>query len=129
VIRPALKKGRWVLCDRFTDATEAYQGAGRGVNPVWIRQLARIAHPRLMPDLTFVFDAPHSVAHARIAGRESGCDRIEAEDAAFFERVRQGYFAIAAREPGRVQVIDATAGEREVAAAVVRALDQRIGGS
>jgi dTMP kinase len=129
VIRPALKKGRWVLCDRFTDATEAYQGGGRGVNPVWIRQLARIAHPRLMPDLTFVFDAPHDVAHARIAGRPTGHDRIEAEDGAFFERVRRSYLAIAAREPGRVRVIDATTGEREVAAVVARALDERIGAS
>lgn len=123
VIRPALKRGRWVLCDRFTDATEAYQGAGRGVNPAWIRQLAKIAHPRLAPDLTFVFDAPHAVAHARVGGRGAGHDRIEAEDAAFFERVRGAYLAIAEREPARVRVIDAALGEAEVADAVARAID------
>lgn len=122
VIRPALRRGRWVLCDRFTDATEAYQGGGRGVNPVWIRQLARIAHPRLTPDLTFVFDAPAAVARARVTNRGMGHDRIEAEDSVFFERVRQAYLAIAAHEPGRVRVIDATQPEAEVAGAVARAL-------
>ncbi len=80
VIRPALRRGRWVLCDRFTDATEAYQGGGRGMSLAIIRQLARIAHPRLTPDLTFVFDAPASVANARVSGRGTGQDRIEAED-------------------------------------------------
>ena len=68
VIRPALAEGRTVLCDRFTDATEAYQGGGRGVNAAWIRELARIAHPRLSPDLTLVFDAPAEVAHRAALG-------------------------------------------------------------
>ncbi|MGH8198527.1 MAG: dTMP kinase [Steroidobacteraceae bacterium] len=129
IIRPALRRGRWVLCDRFTDATEAYQGGGRGVNPVWIRQLARIAHPRLTPDLTFVFDAPHAIARARVGFRGAGHDRIEAEDAAFFERVRQAYLAIAAREPERVRVIDATRPEGDVAAAVAQALDAELSDS
>lgn len=123
VIRPALAQGRCVLCDRFTDATEAYQGAGRGVNPAWIRQLAKIAHPRLVPDLTFVFDAPAEVAHARVSGRGAAHDRIEAEDGAFFERVRRAYLAIAAREPDRVRVVDATRPEAEVAAGVARIID------
>ncbi|MGH8130040.1 MAG: dTMP kinase, partial [Steroidobacteraceae bacterium] len=128
VIRPALKRGRWVLCDRFTDATEAYQGGGRGVNGAWIRQLAKIAHPRLVPDLTFVFDAPSAVALARVSGRGAGHDRIEVEDAEFFERVRRAYLAIATREPGRVRVIDATARESEVAAAVARTIDAELPG-
>jgi len=123
VIRPALRRGRWVLCDRFTDATEAYQGGGRGVNPVWIRQLARIAHPRLMPDLTFIFDAPAAVASARVSGRGTGHDRIEAEETEFFERVRRAYLAIAAREPGRVRVVDATQPEVAVADVVAQALE------
>jgi dTMP kinase len=123
VIRPALRHGRWVLCDRFTDATEAYQGGGRGVSPAAIRQLARIAHPRLTPDLTFILDAPAAVASARVTGRGTGHDRIEAEDAEFFERVRRAYLAIAAREPGRVRVVDATRPEAEVADAVAQALD------
>ncbi len=123
VIRPALEAGRCVLCDRFTDATEAYQGGGRGVEPEWIRALAGIAHPGLLPALTIVFDAPASVAHARLASRGGRQDRIESEDAAFFERVRATYLAIAAREPERVRVVDATRPEGEVAASVAALLD------
>jgi dTMP kinase len=123
VIRPALRRGRWVLCDRFTDATVAYQGGGSGMNEAWIRQLARIAHPRLLPDLTLLLDADPSVAMERLAGRGGRADRFEAEGSAFFERVRRRYLAIAAAEPGRVRVIDAAAGEGEVADAVARAID------
>lgn len=123
VIRPALAEGRTVLCDRFTDATEAYQGGGRGVNSAWIRELARIAHPRLSPDLTLVFDAPAEVAHARLSGRGATQDRIESEDAAFFERVRRAYLAIAVREPERVKIVDATRPEADVAAAVAHLID------
>lgn len=122
VIRPALRRGRWVLCDRFTDTTEAYQGGGRGVNPVYIRQLARMAHARLAPDLTFIFDAPAAIANARLSHRGSGHDRIEAEDGEFFERVRNAYLAIAAREPGRVRVVDATRPAHEVAESVSHAI-------
>lgn len=124
VIRPALAAGRCVLCDRFTDATEAYQGGGRGVSLATIRQLAEIAHPGLAPDLTLVFDAPAEVARARVSGRGASQDRIEAEDAAFFERVRKAYAAIAAREPHRVRIVDATRPEAEVAAGVARMIDE-----
>jgi len=123
VIRPALAAGRTVLCDRFTDATEAYQGGGRGINAAWIRELARIAHPRLAPDLTLLFDAPADVALARLPGRGTGHDRIEAEGAVFFERVRKSYLAIAQREPERVRIVDATRPADEVAADVARHLD------
>jgi dTMP kinase len=123
VIRPAVAEGRTVLCDRFTDATEAYQGGGRGMNAAWIRELARIAHPRLAPDLTLVFDAPAEVALARLSGRGAVHDRIEAEDAAFFERVRKAYAAIAQREPARVHIVDATRPEVEVAKDVARLID------
>jgi dTMP kinase len=123
VIRPALRSGRWVLCDRFTDTTEAYQCGGRRVDRAAIGHLAQIAHPGLAPDLTFIFDAPAAIASARLAGRGTGHDRIEAEDAEFFERVRQAYLAIATREPGRVHVIDATRPEAQVALAVADALD------
>lgn len=123
VVRPALEAGRCVLCDRFTDATEAYQGGGRGLNKDWIRALAGIAHPGLSPDLTILFDVPAMVANARLAGRGAGQDRIEAEDAAFFERVRAAYLAIAGREPKRVRVVDATRPESEVAASVAALLD------
>ena len=123
VIGPALEAGRSVLCDRFTDATEAYQGGGRGVNRDWIRALAGIAHPGLLPDLTIIFDAPATVARARLVGRGGRQDRIEAEGDAFFERVRASYLAIAAREPQRVKVVDATRPEADVAASVATLLD------
>ncbi len=123
VIRPALAAGRCVLCDRFTDATEAYQGAGRGVDRDWIRALAGIAHPGLEPDLTVVFDLPATVANARLAVRGARQDRIEAEDAGFFQRVRAAYLDIAVREPGRVRVVDATRPEADVAASVAALLD------
>jgi dTMP kinase len=123
VIQPALAAGRCVLCDRFTDATEAYQGGGRGVDGAAIRQLAAIAHPGLSPDLTIVFDAPPTVASARLASRGSSNDRIESEDAQFFGRVRDAYLAIAAREPARVRIIDATRPEADVAASVAGLID------
>jgi dTMP kinase len=126
VIRPALRRGRWVLCDRFTDATVAYQGGGSGMNEAWIRQLARIAHPRLEPDLTLLLDASPAVAMARLAGRGGRADRFESEDATFFERVRQRYLGIAAAEPDRVRVIDASASEAEVSAAIARAIDEAL---
>ncbi len=128
-IRPALRRGRWVLCDRFTDATEAYQGGGRDLSVAWIRQLAKIAHPRLTPDLTILLDAPPAIALGRMEKRGLRLDRIETEDVAFFERVRRGYLAIAEREPGRVRLIDATANEQQVAAAVARELDTCLSGA
>jgi dTMP kinase len=122
-IRPALRRGRWVLCDRFTDATLAYQGGGSGANRAWIRQLAKIAHPRLTPDRTLLFDAPPEIAMARVADRGNRPDRFEAEDSTFFERVRQSYLEIAAHEPARVRVIDASASQADVALAVAGELD------
>ena len=126
MIAPALTRGRWVLCDRFTDATEAYQGAGYGVALAAIRQLAAIAHPGLMPDLTLLLDAPPAVAHGRVASRGASLDRFEAEDQDFFERVRRGYLEIAVREPARVRLIDATGGEQQVATAIARELDSYV---
>jgi dTMP kinase len=123
VIRPALEAGNCVLCDRFTDATVAYQGGGRGIDERTIRTLAAIAHPGLAPDLTLVFDVPEEVAVARLAGRGAGQDRIEAEDAAFFGRVRRAYHAIAEREPGRVRIVDATRPEAAIAGEVAGLID------
>ncbi len=129
VIAPALARGRWVLCDRFTDATEAYQGAGHGVAQPTIRQLAAIAHPGLTPDLTLLLDAPPAVALARVAARGLSLDRFEAEGERFFERVRHGYLDIAAREPARVRLIDASGDEPQVAVAVARELDAWLPGT
>src|SRR5262245_42966600 len=126
VIRPALRRGRWVLCDRFTDATEAYQGGGSGLPLATIRQLAKIAHPRLAPDLTLLLDAPPQVVLKRLAARAARPDRFETENEAFFERVRNAYLAIASREPDRVAVIDATGDEQAVAARIAQEIDRRL---
>ncbi|MDX1374140.1 MAG: dTMP kinase [Burkholderiales bacterium] len=107
VIRPALEAGRWVVCDRFTDATLAYQGAGKGVSTQLIHALADAAHPGLRPDVTLVFDCPYEVADARLKQTGRTMDRFEREDRAFFERVRGAYRESARREPDRVRLIDA----------------------
>lgn len=121
-IRPALERGAWVLCDRFTDATVAYQGAGRGVPVAEILALAAIAQRGLQPDLTLFFDLPVEDALARAAARGGPGDRFETEQEAFHRRVRQGYLDILAREPERVHRVDATGGIADVAARVETAL-------
>jgi len=105
VIRPALNAGRWVVCDRFTDATYAYQGGGRGLDKRVIAQLESLVQGDLRPDLTIYLDVPVEVAAARIAGREH--DRFEREQRQFFERVRACYLDLAARE-SRYRVVDAS---------------------
>jgi dTMP kinase len=110
VIRPALARGEWVVCDRFTDATRAYQGSGRGVDPELIESLAAAVHGGLEPDSTLLLDLPVSVGLARARGRATGqSDRFEAETQVFFEKVRAGYLELARREPSRFHVIDAAA--------------------
>ena len=104
VIAPALAAGRWVLSDRFTDATYAYQGAGRGMARDRIAALERWVQNGLQPDLTIVFDAPVEVALARLA--KAPADRFEREDRGFFERVRAAYLERAAAEPRRLRVVD-----------------------
>ena len=125
LIGPALARGDWVVCDRFTDATRAYQGAGRGVDAAWIEQLAARVHGGLEPACTLLLDLPVAVGLARAKSRRDGaCDRFEAETAAFFERVRAGYLALARREPRRIQLIEASASledvQRQVAAVLSR---------
>jgi dTMP kinase len=105
-ILPALQAGTWVLCDRFTDASYAYQGAGRGIAEERIALLENYVQGALRPDLTLLLDLPVETGLAR-AGSRSAPDRFEKEARDFFERVRQGYLAIAAAEPERVKVIDA----------------------
>lgn len=108
IIRPALAAGTWVVCDRYTDATLAYQGAGKGVPVDLIRQLAQAIHPDLWPDRTLVFDCPYEIASQRLAATGRPMDRFESEDRAFFDRVREAYRALAQREASRVRVIDAS---------------------
>jgi dTMP kinase len=110
VIVPALRAGQWVVCDRFTDATHAYQGSGRGVDAALIDTLARAVHPQLVPDCTLLLDLPAAAGLARARARGGdGADRFEAEAVSFFEKVRAGYLTLARREPARIQVIDAAA--------------------
>jgi dTMP kinase len=116
-IRPALAAGRWVVCDRFTDATYAYQGGGRGLATARIGLLEQLVQGPLRPDLTLLLDLPVAEGLARARGR-SAPDRFEAETLAFHERVRTAYLDIAAREPARVRVIDAARPAAAVAAAV-----------
>lgn len=106
VIRPALKRGCVVLCDRFTDATYAYQGGGRGVPEARIAVLENFVQGELRPDLTLVFDLPVEVGLARAAAR-GRLDRFEQEGRGFFEAVRQAYLRRAAAEPQRYRVVDA----------------------
>ncbi len=108
VIEPALAAGRWVLCDRFTDASYAYQGGGRGQPVDRIAELERWAAMGLKPDVTLLLDLPVSTGRARAAGRGEA-DRIEVEGDAFFERVRAAYRERAASEPARFRVLDASA--------------------
>ena len=107
-IRPALARGDWVVCDRFTDATYAYQGGGRGLAAERIGALEGWVQGDLRPDLTILLDAPVELALERARGR-GAADRFECETAAFFERARSVYRELAAREPGRFRVVDASA--------------------
>ena len=121
LIRPALERGAIVLCDRYTDATYAYQGGGRGIADRLIDPLVELAQRGLWPALTILLDAPVGPSLERAKARTGKTDRIESETLAFFERVRDRYRARAAAEPGRIQVVDAT-GSREAVAARIQTL-------
>ena len=110
LVQPAIDRGAWVLCDRFTDATYAYQGGGRGVPHQDIDALVRIVHPALQPDLTILLDAPVATGLERAHTRNGndGPDRFESERREFFERVRSTYLERARREPRRFRIVDAT---------------------
>ncbi|HCZ14109.1 MAG TPA: dTMP kinase [Accumulibacter sp.] len=107
VIEPALERGDWVICDRFSDATYAYQSGGRGLDRGKFAQLERWVHGHLQPDLTLLFDLPSSIASRRIAAQARELDRFELERAEFHERVRLAYLDRAAAAPQRIRVIDA----------------------
>ena len=122
VIRPALAAGDWVICDRFTDATYAYQGGGRGIENERIAVLEHWVQGNLRPDLTVVLDVPVDVGLAR-AGARSAPDRFESEQAAFHAAVRDTYLRIAAREPQRVRLVDAARPLAAVQASLAQAID------
>jgi dTMP kinase len=126
-IEPHLRAGRWVVCDRFTDASYAYQGGGRGLSVDNIRQLETMVQGARRPDLTVLLDAPVQQALQRARQRNSGAvtDRFESERAEFFERVRQVYLARAAAEPNRIALIDASQSADLVAARILQLLEAR----
>ena len=107
VIRPALAAGKWVICDRFTDASFAYQGFGRGLDKGFISSLKYYVHGDLNPNMTVLFDLDITIGMAR-AGKRANFDRIETETMSFFERVRQGYLTQAEAEPERYRIVDAS---------------------
>jgi len=124
VIEPALARKAVVLCDRFTDATFAYQGGGRGFDHTVLAQLEQWVHGQRQPDLTFLFDVPPEVAQARRAAVRQP-DRFEAQDEAFFSRVRQAYEERRLAQPERFAVVDATLAPQAVAAQVLAIMQER----
>ncbi|HJP97062.1 MAG TPA: dTMP kinase [Rhodanobacteraceae bacterium] len=123
VLRPALAAGRLVLCDRFTDASYAYQGGGRGVEVSRIAELERVVTDGLVPDLTLLLDLP--VAHGRSRASQRGAaDRIESERDDFFERVRSAYLERAQAEPGRFRIVDASQKPEQVLQSAVAAIEE-----
>jgi dTMP kinase len=126
-VEPALKAGRWVICDRFTDATYAYQGAGRGMSQTDIRHLETLVQGARRPDLTLLLDVPVEVGLERSRRRDAGAirDRFEVERAEFFERVREAYLSRARAEPQRMAIIDAAASMDEVTKRMTKVLESR----
>ncbi len=114
-IRPALEAGKWVVCDRFTDASRAYQGDGRGLDMDRINTLARWVQEGLEPDVTLLLDAPADIGMGR-AEKRGATDRLESEQISFYERVREGYLRLARAEPKRFAIIDASQPLAEVKA-------------
>jgi dTMP kinase len=126
LIRPALARGDWVLCDRFTDATWAYQGGGRGLPRDEIEVLEKLVHGDLQPDLTLLLDLPVEQGLKRV-GERGQADRFEEESMAFFAQVRKAYLERAAAAPERFAVIDASGNIEEVWLQIDTVLRQRMG--
>lgn len=122
VVRPALAEGKIVLCDRFTDATYAYQGGGRGVDSARIAVLEQWTQAALRPHLTLLFDVPSAVGLARVAERGAARDRFEQEQIDFFDRVRSAYLARAQADPQRMRIIDAGQSLQQVQVQIAREL-------
>jgi dTMP kinase len=131
VIIPFLQKGGVVLCDRFTDASAAYQGYGRGVDLAWVEKLNRFSSQGLKPDITFLLDCPSAIGLKRAIQRNRTLgyeeqDRFEREKIEFHHRVRKGYLALAKKDPGRVKVIDTRQGEEKVFEKIRKIVDPLI---
>ncbi len=126
VIRPALERGAWVVCDRFADSTRAYQGAGGGVDVAFVEDLDRWVVGADQPDLTLIFDLPVETGLERAFGRDMFEARFEAKGVAFHQRLRDGFRAIAATQSDRCVLIDAAQDRDQVAERVWRAVDGRL---
>jgi dTMP kinase len=132
VVKPLLKKGMVVLCDRFSDASIAYQGYGRKVDLKWVERLNRLSSQGIKPDITFLLDCPSDVGLKRALQRNRMLkkekeERFEREKIQFHHRVRRGYLSIAKKEPNRVKIIDTRESEEKVFEKIRRIVDERIG--
>lgn len=125
VIKPALSAGKWVLCDRFTDSTYAYQGGGRGIDMTRIAELEQWVQGNLRPDMTFILDLPVDVGLER-AGKRSTPDRFELEKHDFFNKVRDTYLSLAAIQPERYAIIDASPEISQVQASIQAVLEKMV---
>jgi len=128
LIRPALARGQDVVCDRFTDASRAYQGAGRELGLARVDLLAEVVHSDLSPDLTLLLDVPVALGMERVGQRGDTLNRFELSEQAFFERVRKGYLDQATKEPERFCVINAAQSLEAVQKAILAALESRLTG-
>lgn len=126
-IRPALARGEWVICDRFSDSTRAYQAAAGGVQGNYVEMLDGIAVGKTQPDLTLVLDLPLDAARARLSSRGRPYDAIESRTAGYHEAVRQAFLDIARANPQRCVVLDASRAPAEIAAAALAAVDVKFG--
>jgi dTMP kinase len=126
VIRPALEQGVWVVCDRFTDSTVSYQGYGKGMPLSDLAALHRLAVGDFAPDLTVILDLPVALGLARAAARRGGGDRFERLDPAFHERLREGFRQIAASDPARCVLIDASGSIAMVHHAILAVVEKRL---
>ena len=127
LIKPALEAGRTVISDRYSDATVAYQGSGRGFSDTTIQKVIELATGGLRPDLTLFFDVPIETALARTRGRDQKGNRMDQESAEFYERVREEYLTIGEREPGRFKVVQADGPIEEVSARVANIVSTYFG--
>ena len=126
IIRPALERGAWVVCDRFADSTRAYQGAAGGVDPAFIAAMETYVLEHTRPDLTLIFDMPVDVGLQRAHERAGSEMRFESKGLAFHERLREGFLAIARAEPDRCAIVDASGTLDDVEAAVWAAIESRL---
>jgi dTMP kinase len=126
IIRPALERGEDVICDRFTDASRAYQGAGRGLGDERVNRLAQLVHDRFWPHLTLLLDVPVAVGLERVGRRGNGRDRFEQNQVTFLQRVRDSYLEQARREPERFAIIDAGQTIHSVHDQIIACLEERL---